>query len=49
MAMVWLIDDDGSVRAPYVDDYEVVGRDDRRSRRQDADHDDAFANLAPAT
>lgn len=48
MAPVWMTDADGQVLPEYADDYLVkAGR--RRDRVQDTqDHDDAFANVAPA-
>jgi len=48
MAMVWLLDDNGQVRAEYADDYEVAGRRDRTDGQADEDRRNAFANLAPA-
>jgi sterol desaturase/sphingolipid hydroxylase (fatty acid hydroxylase superfamily) len=50
LAMRWLLDDDGAVKAEYAGDYELVGR--RLVPGQDVDqdrldHDRAFANLAP--
>ena len=50
LAMRWLLDDDGEVRAEHARDYELVGRgltpgaDPAQDR---VDHDRAFANLAP--
>lgn len=48
MAMVWLVDADGAVLPMYADNYEVVGRADRDTRRKQLDTDEAFANLAPS-
>jgi sterol desaturase/sphingolipid hydroxylase (fatty acid hydroxylase superfamily) len=50
LAMRWLLDEDGTVRPRYADDYVLVGRrvDAGADADQDRlDHDRAFANLAP--
>lgn len=48
MAMVWLVDDDGTVRPEYAADYAVVGGRRATDSQAEADERDAFANLAPA-
>jgi sterol desaturase/sphingolipid hydroxylase (fatty acid hydroxylase superfamily) len=49
MAMVWLLDDDGVVRAEYEADYHVAGRTDRSDQSRERDEREAFANVAPTT
>ncbi len=48
LAMPWLVDGDGEVRAPYAGDYELVGsrRRDEHTRRMD--NEAAMANERPA-
>jgi hypothetical protein len=47
LAMPWLVDEDGEIRAAYSCDYELVGsrRRDENTRRQDTEA--AMANLRP--
>ena len=47
LAMVWLVDDDGQVRAEYAGDYALAGSIPWTDAQAAADHDRAFANLAP--
>jgi len=47
LAMTWLLDDDGEVRAEYRDDYELVGRTGLDERQAGIDRARAFANLVP--
>jgi sterol desaturase/sphingolipid hydroxylase (fatty acid hydroxylase superfamily) len=47
MAMTWLLDEDGAVRAAYARDYNVVGTRERTSAQAAEDIRNAFANLAP--
>jgi Fatty acid hydroxylase superfamily len=48
MAMPWLLDDDGEVRAEHRGDYELAGRLPGTDEQVARDHTDAFANRAPA-
>lgn len=47
LAMVWLIDDDGEVRAPYRGDYELAGSLAWDAGQAEVDRRRAFANQAP--
>ena len=49
LAMVWLVGDDGEVKAEYADDYVLVGRRPCTDDQVADDHRRAFANLAPTT
>jgi hypothetical protein len=46
LAMVWLLDDTGQVRAAYAADYEIVGRA-AVADLEERDRSDAFANRPP--
>ena len=48
MAMLWLLDDDGEVRAEHAGDYVLAGRLPGTDDQVRRDTDDAFANRAPA-
>jgi len=47
MAPVWMVDDDGMVRAEFAADYVVKGSRTVEPRQREVDRVDAFANLAP--
>lgn len=47
LAMVWLVDDRGAVKAEFADDYEVVGRRPADPQQAALDLTDAYANRAP--
>lgn len=47
LAMVWLVDGDGTVRPEYAADFELAGSRAATSEQAALDHDRAFANLAP--
>ncbi len=48
LAMVWLVDDAGEVKPEYADDYVLVGTRPWTAAQAAADHQHAFANLAPS-
>jgi sterol desaturase/sphingolipid hydroxylase (fatty acid hydroxylase superfamily) len=48
LALPWLIDADGEVRAEFADDYVLVGRADDSERLAALDRARAFASVAPA-
>ncbi len=48
LAMVWLVDDAGEVKPEYADDYVLVGTRPWTAAQAAADHQRAFANLAPS-
>jgi sterol desaturase/sphingolipid hydroxylase (fatty acid hydroxylase superfamily) len=48
MAMCWLLDEAGEVRPEYADDFVLAGTLPWNEAQAQADHDRAFANLAPA-
>jgi hypothetical protein len=48
MAMVWLTDEDGTVRPEFVADYELAGRKVRDDAQAEADMVAAFSNQAPS-
>jgi sterol desaturase/sphingolipid hydroxylase (fatty acid hydroxylase superfamily) len=47
MAPVWMVDDDGQVRAEFAADYVVKGSRSVDLRQREDDRVDAFANVAP--
>jgi hypothetical protein len=47
LAMVWLVDDLGAVKAEFAGDYEVVGRRAADAQQAALDLTDAYANRAP--
>jgi len=47
MAPVWMVDDDGQVRAEFAADYVVKGSRSVELRQREDDRVDAFANVAP--
>lgn len=47
MAPVWMVDDDGQVRAEFAADYVVKGSRSVELRQREEDRVDAFANVAP--
>lgn len=48
MAMTWLVGDDGEVRPEHRRDYVLAGSRPASAEQDRLDHDDAFANRAPA-
>ncbi len=47
LALVWLVDETGAVRAEYADDYVLAGQRPRTDAQDTDDLRRAFANLAP--
>ncbi|MFN8017202.1 MAG: sterol desaturase family protein [Acidimicrobiales bacterium] len=47
MAQPWMLDEDGELKADYVDDYVLVGSVDRDERLAQLDKARAFASVAP--
>ena len=47
LALPWMLDDDGEIRAEYAADYVLVGAKDMTERLAKLDRARAFASLAP--